>query len=92
MFEEVGVVLPDRLDARDPLLRPAFHGRSPWCALCHSGQSRDHFVEQRSRLSIRPFPSGRPARSLARDLRHVHHLRAPYLVEDAAATSAWGPD
>ncbi|KAF8498225.1 hypothetical protein F5888DRAFT_232450 [Russula emetica] len=28
MFEEVGVVLPGRLNARDLLLRPAFHGRS----------------------------------------------------------------
>ena len=54
---------------------------SSWCTLCHWGQSRDHFVEQRSRLSIRLFPSGRPPRSLVRDIHHVHHLCAPYLVE-----------
>ena len=64
---------------------------SPWCTLCHSWQSRDHLVEQRSRLSIRLFSSGSLPRSLARDLRHVHHLRPPYVVEGQSIHAMCSP-
>jgi len=60
---------------------------SPWCTLRYTGNTHDHFIDQRSRISIRSFSSGRLSRSLARDLRRAHDLRAPCLVKSQSIRS-----